>query len=211
MQNRYISLSLIEQLYFSGCSGCQNSCCDGSRFLFSPLILHDFEEVYSYFPIVFTPIQGEWRALIIIAGEDSACHYHQEGHCTIYEHRPPGCRLYPINPYYDDILIDTSCHAIGTEPGIFLASKKEINSSFYHKRLDNFDIKRCQSEDYLKRLENGFEPMGEIGEMIVYRYSGEEDDPYIRMHRESLELLSANRMKLSINISTSIQYEFDNV
>lgn len=189
MQKRYITLSTVEQLYFSGCAGCQNSCCDGSRFIFLPLILDDFEEVYSYFPIVFTLIQEEWRALILMANENSSCHYYQDGYCTIYEHRPPGCRIYPINPYYNDILIDTSCHAVNTKEGLFLASKEEINSSFYHKRLDNFEIKRQRSEDYLKQLQEGFELIGEIAEMKLYQYSGEENDHYITMHRKSLKML----------------------
>lgn len=189
MQHTYVSITQIDQLYFSSCEGCTLSCCDGSRFLFAPLILEDFEEVYPYFPIVFGQINDEWRTLILFTLGSGGCRYHKEGKCEIYDSRPPACRIYPLSPYYEDILVDTSCHAIRTEGGEFLASNGALSSSFYHKRLEGFEAKRQATQGYLKTLEAGFKPLGVIGGMRVFRYSGEEDSHYLRMHYDSLRLL----------------------
>lgn len=185
----YRSISQIQELYFSHCNGCMNSCCDGSRFSFSPLILNDFEEVYEHFPILFGKITEEWRILIAIA-QNGSCRYYQEHQCTIYDKRPPGCRIYPLTPYYEDILVDTACHAVNICNGVFLANINQVNSDFYHERLENFENKRRKTVEYIQELNGEFELLGVINGLEIYAYSGEREDQYITMHRESLRWLS---------------------
>jgi len=192
MEHTYHTIAQIDdKLYFSNCNGCMNACCDGSRFSFSPLILNDFEEVYQYFPIVFGKISMEWRMLIVIAQYES-CRYYKDSQCTIYDKRPPGCRIYPLTPYYEDILVDTACPAINTNYGIFLANKNTINSDFYHIRLDNFEQKRRETVKYLQNLNEEFKILGTINGLDIYGYSGERKDQYITMHRESLRWLDSD-------------------
>ncbi len=187
MDHTYISITRAPELRFSGCAGCLNSCCDGSRFLFSPLILEDFAEVYTLFPIVFAKIQQRWRPLIRLAQEGGGCRYHTPQGCAIYDRRPPGCRLYPFSPYYEDLLIDTSCSGVGTHEGVLLVCGNRINTDFYHTRLENFETKRQKSEARWNRGEGDYTPLGTFGGIELFRYVGEEDD-YARMHRESLAL-----------------------
>ena len=189
MQHAYVSITEIDRLNFSSCEGCRSSCCDGARFLFAPLILEDFEEVYRHFPIVFGNIVDEWRALLLFSVKDGPCRYYKEGACEIYAHRPPACRLYPLTPFYEDVLIDTSCHAISSEQGKFLASKEQISSDFYHKRLEGFEVKLQETQAYLNALGESFEPLSMIGGIAVCGYRGEKDDEFLQMHRSSLELL----------------------
>lgn len=189
--NHYVSITKIDQLFFSNCYGCQSSCCDGSRFLFLPLILEDFEEVYPYFPIVFAQINGEMRALILLIGENGTCRYYQSGECVIYNHRPPGCRLYPFTPYFEDILVDVSCPAVSETSGQFLAAPSHINTAFHHKRLIDFEAKRQTTVEYIRQLNDSFESIGEINTMVLLRYTGELNDAYMQMHFQSLLLLKS--------------------
>jgi hypothetical protein len=183
-----MSVNTVETMNFTTCEGCKSPCCDGSRFNFLPLILDDFSDVYTQFPIVFAQIMQEWRALIVLTMDGEACRYYKDGLCTIYTSRPPGCQLYPLNPYYDDILIDTSCEALSAESGTFFASKDRVSESFYHKRLENFDLKRKKTVEYLLKLEDQFSFIGEMGDVSLYRYSGKHDDEYIKMHYSSLDM-----------------------
>lgn len=189
MQHSYVSITAIDTLFFSSCEGCLNSCCDGSRFHFAPLILDDFIEVFRYFPIVFGRIAQEWRPMILFSGDGEACRYFKEGRCGGYEHRPPACRIYPLTPYYEDILIDTSCHTVCSEKGAFLASPGTINTDFYHQRLENFEMKRQATQRYMAELAEQFELVGEKGGVEYYRYTGPIRDQYIQMHEDSLRLL----------------------
>lgn len=188
MLSRYASTKQIDELYFSNCSSCVTSCCDGSRYLFLPLILEDFEEVYQYFPIVFAQIDGEYRALILLVDETGQCRYHQSGICAIYDTRPPGCRLYPITPYYEETLVDLSCPAVTKEGGNFLASQAHIGNSFYHQRMENFESKRQKSTIYIDQLDS-FDLIGSVGGVTLYKYNGEIRDKYITMHMHSLVFL----------------------
>jgi len=186
MEN-YKSLSDIQEVHFKSCEGCETPCCDGKRFYFIPLILEDFVEVYKNFAIVFTQINSQWRMLMILSKDSNGCAYFKEGKCSIYSERPPGCYLYPLTPYYEDILIDMACPAINENAeGDFFANQKTINSDFYHKRLENFNDKRLKSEDYLQSLNQEFESLGFVNGIEVFGYAGSRSDSYLQMHRESL-------------------------
>lgn len=185
---RYINIQDLSTLYFSGCSGCTYSCCDGSRFAFLPLILEDFEEVYPYFPIVFAVIERDLRALILLSDSTGKCHYFNGQSCVLYDKRPPGCRLYPLTPFYDQILIDSSCPALTHEPSTPLVSSGTIHADFYHHRLEGFEMKRQATAAYLSKLQTDLNSLGEFRGIELFRYTGDIDDPYIQMHRKSLEL-----------------------
>ena len=120
--------------------------------------------------------------------DGGACRYYKDGLCSIYTSRPPGCQLYPLNPFNDDILIDTSCEALSIESGSFFASKDRINGSFYHKRLKNFDLKRKRTVQYLLELNEEFTFLGELGGVKLYQYAGQREDEYLTMHRTSISM-----------------------
>lgn len=190
MNSPYKSINQIETVHFSSCEGCETPCCDGKRFFLIPLILEDFVQVYQKFAIVFAKIEGEWRMLMLLAKENQACAYFVDGKCSIYNERPPGCQLYPLTPFYDEILIDTLCPAINEEQkGDFFASKEQINSGFYHKRLENFNEKRVKSEEYLQTLVDDMESVYVVNGIELFKYVGEKDDAFLQMHRESLKFL----------------------
>jgi hypothetical protein len=93
-----------------------------------------------------------------------------------------------LNPYYDDILIDTSCEALSAESGTFFASKDRVSESFYHERLENFDTKRKNTVEYISQLNGEFESIGEMGGVELYRYCGDRDDEYLAMHQSSISM-----------------------
>lgn len=195
MTSTYRPLDLTKPLCFSSCHGCTSSCCDGSRFLFAPLILEDFDEVYRAFPIVFAKLSGEWR-IVMMMGDNGKCRYYHDNRCTVYDSRPPSCRIYPLSPYFDDILVDTACPAVNPAYGSPLADDGRIHPDFDHRRLQNFDAKRQKTVAYLRQLTAHLRPIGQRNGIDVYRYDGPMDDPYIRMHRTSLLLhWTANKQK----------------
>ena len=188
MHNPYITITQITHLNFTNCEGCLTPCCDGSRFLFAPMILDDFDEVYQNFPIVFAKISDELRILMVLSKEDGPCRHYENKQCSIYDKRPPSCRLYPLNPFDDDILIDTTCKALSDNDGVFFASNNSINSQFYHKRLENFKSKREDTARYLQTIVHDLTVIGELGGLLLYKYTGALKDKYIDMHRSSLKM-----------------------
>jgi len=190
MNDIYKSLNSINEVHFSSCEGCQTPCCDGQKFFFIPLILEDFVEVYKNFAIVFAYIDGELRVLMVLSKDAKPCSYFVESKCSIYDERPPGCKLYPFTPFFDDVLIDTSCPAINEKgEGDFFASKESINSSFYHKRLENFNAKRLKTKAYLQELEKSMQKVGNVNGVDIYKYVGVKSDDFIQMHQLSLKFL----------------------
>ncbi|MEA1916548.1 MAG: YkgJ family cysteine cluster protein [Campylobacterota bacterium] len=184
--NPYISITHIDKIFFKGCSGCENHCCDGSRFKFSPLILDDFNEVHEKFPIVFAYLNNELRALMLLAKDDSTCKYYINSCCSIYESRPPACQIYPMSPYYEDVIVDTSCHGTG-ETGDLLATSNSINSSFYHDRFENFNTKFENTKEFLKIIEKDLIKFGTNSGIDIYKYVANcNENIYLKMHKESL-------------------------
>ncbi|SFP22637.1 YkgJ family cysteine cluster protein [Hydrogenimonas thermophila] len=185
--HNYISIKDIDkELYFDNCSGCEISCCSGINFKLMPLILDDFIEVFNNFNIYFAKLGNEFVPVIQLAEENSACKYFKNNICTIYNKRPPGCRLYPISPYFDDILVDLSCKAVGNQ-GMFLASKNEISSNFYHKRLENFNKKREATINFTESIKDELILEKVLSNIELYIYKKNIDNFYIKLHKKSLQ------------------------
>ena len=184
--HKFISIKDIDSIYFDSCSGCLENCCSGKNFKLIPLILDDFIEVYENFKIYFAKIEEFFTPVMQLAEVDSGCKYFKNSICTIYEKRPPGCRLYPISPYFDDILVDLSCKAVGNQ-GMFLASKDKISSNFYHKRLENFNKKRVETINFTQSLKDDLILEKTLSNIELYIYNKKIDNIYIKMHQKSLE------------------------
>jgi len=184
--HKFVSIKDIESVYFDNCSGCLENCCSGKNFKLIPLILEDFIEVYEYFKIYFAKLEDYFTPVIQLAEEDSSCKYFKNSICTIYEKRPPGCRLYPISPYFDDILVDLSCKAVGNQ-GMFLASKDKISSNFYHKRLKNFNKKRVETIKFIESIKDELVLKKVVSNIELYICNKDIDNIYIKMHHKSLK------------------------
>ena len=172
----------VEKEYcFAGCEGCEVNCCE--RFKFIPLILEDFEEVYKFFPIFFSFFEDGIVPVIELG--DEKCRYFKNNRCEIYEFRPPGCKTYPIIPYFDDILVDISCPAVGRE-GEFLASKDKINTRFFHKRIKNLTKKR----EKILKLTNSIKDdlvFFKNNVLDLYIYPKKTDNKYLKLHQKSIK------------------------
>jgi len=185
----YKNINEFEQLFFSNCDGCEQMCCTGSKFSLAPLVLEDFERVYKYFPILFGTVNDEFKAFIPLNNGKESCPYLDSNlKCSIYESRPPACRLYPISPYFDQLFVDTSCKAVGFE-GDFLVSPKYLSNSFYDKRLENFVPKLEETKDFLELIKNDLEHIVTIHDIKLYKYNANLNNTPIQLHLQSLSNL----------------------
>ncbi len=179
--------------YFKGCETCEGTCCNGAKgFALSPLILEDFEEVYENFAIVFTLKAKKLRALVVLNDGKSFCKYYINNRCSIYEKRTPACKLYPVAPYFDDILVDTACPSINDCEGKIVSFNSKISDDFFNKRLNNFDDKLKKSYDFYDSINdiNNFKFIGHIRGIPLLKYTKDTDDIYLNMHLKSLVHLS---------------------
>lgn len=172
---------------FSHCGDCTD-CCDGSRFLFLPLVLDDFVEVADYFPILFALIDGEWRALLLLSDGRGTCPYLECGLCKIYNYRPPGCRIYPLSPLGDQIMIDQDCPAVIKGDNLLKSGK--IEGEFFHSRWENFPQKLLQTRAFLKRISSDLRFLMEVKNIRLHLWREAQDDVYGRTHLKSLKNLS---------------------
>lgn len=179
-----------KELYFSGCDSCESECCDGSKgFSLSPLILEDFEEVYKNFPILFGWKDKQVQAYVMLNDGKGSCRYLEDGKCSIYDQRTPACKLYPVSPYFEHILIDTDCPSVNeTEGNKILVSNTE-KGAFFHKRLENFKEKREKAQEFFKSISdiNNFKFHTHLNGMALLRYNSNSSNEYIQMHLESLK------------------------
>lgn len=176
-------------LFFSGCSTCEGNCCNGAKgFSLSPLILEDFEEVYKNFAIIFSIQEKKLKAYVLLNNGKEHCKYYIDNKCSIYEQRTPACKLYPISPYFENILIDTECPSINMEFGESICSEGKLNDKFFTKRLLNFNDKLKESFDFYDSIYyiNDFKFIGHISGMPFLKYNKSSDNKYIKMHLESL-------------------------
>ena len=180
----FANIKDFKTLHFSSCDKCIESCCSSSKFVMAPLILEDIKLVYNHFPIYFASIDNEIRLVIIMSGKESHCPYLKDGKCSIYNERPPTCRLYPLSPYYNEILIDTSCKAVGMQ-GKLISEDGICTEEFYNKRLDNFLYKLNDTKLYISRRKNDLKYMDEISGIKLYNYIGQIKDSYIKMIYDS--------------------------
>jgi Fe-S-cluster containining protein len=142
------NINNLSQLYFRGCENC-SECCEGKFFL-APLILEDFDKVKKYFEIRAI-ILDEIIPVMLLTDGKNPCKYLKDNRCSIYEERPPACKIYPFSPFYDDIFIDLSCPAVGDVGDKLPTNKKEyFKSDFFEERFINFKIKRENTINFMK-------------------------------------------------------------
>lgn len=177
-------------LHFHGCSTCEGNCCNGAKgFAASPLILEDFEEVYKNFPILFSIKEQKIVAYVLLNDGKGHCKYYINNQCSIYEQRTPACKLYPISPYFKDILVDTACPSIKSDFGSSLCNGGKLNSEFYTQRLENFVEKLELTNEFFESINdvNHFVYVGEVLGLPLLKYNKPSDSKYIKMHLESLK------------------------
>ncbi len=180
-------------IYFQGCSRCEGFCCQGKNgFMMAPLILDDFEEVFEHFPIVFAFHESHLNVFMLINDGQSACRYLSANGCSIYDHRPPACKLYPISPYYEHILVDTSCPSVNFSHGTKLCRQGKLHQAFQTRRLENFVAKRAATQAFLRTLDcqRDLSLLGEVSGIQLYAYAGTSAHRCMAMHRHSLQYLS---------------------
>jgi len=157
----------LPQLYFNGCGECAE-CCEGKFFL-APLILEDFPKVEKYFKIRAIILDEVIPVMLLTDGYNS-CKYLLNGQCSIYENRPPACKIYPFSPFYDDIFIDLSCPAVREEGDLLLPRNKEeyFQSLFFENRFIDFKYKREKTIAFMKMQKLTFDK--EIKGIKLYKF-----------------------------------------
>jgi Fe-S-cluster containining protein len=121
-------------------------CCK-NKYL-APLVLDDFEKVYNHFPILIAKL--DILKPVMLLSNKNSCPYLLENRCTIYENRPPACKIYPYSPWYDLILLDISCKGIGIEGELLPLTYEEFkNSPFYDDRIENIEEKIIQTSKWV--------------------------------------------------------------
>jgi Fe-S-cluster containining protein len=182
----FVNIKDVKNLHFSNCEGCTESCCSAPKVSLAPLILDDFEEVYKNFAIQFGYINHELKALFVINSGEGSCKYLEDNKCSIYDSRPPTCKMFPISPFYEEFYINTSCQAVNVHNGEWLCSEGEFSDSFFHKRVENFVEKLDNTKDFLFSIEDDLIPSIEVKGIQLYNYSGTIKNSYIDMHKSSI-------------------------
>ena len=179
---------------FSSCEGCPARCCDGREgSVYSELLLEEFERVSRNFPILFTFGElGFLKANVLLSNGKDFCPYIVNHKCTIYEDRPQVCRNYPLSPHLDNnIYIDDSCPAIKSFEGIDIVVNGEVKEPFYNESLENYQDKFINSYNYLKEfnMDSNFEKVVTINGIEFFKFIGESEDKFIKLHIQSLKNL----------------------
>jgi Fe-S-cluster containining protein len=142
----YVNIKYLENLKFNNCRNC-TKCCENK--MFAPLILEDIKKVYKFFPIfiIFIP----HPKLVIPLSLKNHCPYLKYSKCTIYESRPPACKIYPFSPWYGEIILDLSCDGIGIKGKNLPLNINEFkNSQFYDERIENIEEKLEKTDNWIK-------------------------------------------------------------
>ncbi len=177
----FVDVDKIDLLKFKGCKDCVECC----KKPFAPLILDDFEKVYKNFAIVFVDIV--YIRPVMVIGKSGICKYVKDGKCSIYDARPPACRIYPFSPFFDKLYLDVSCKGVGIEGKFLPMNFREFqNSEFFDKRFINFENKLLKTNIWLENKK--FKKAGEI-RGFEYFVLEEIKDEFDKMHFESLKNL----------------------
>ena len=179
-----------QRWYFKGCDTCGGACCNGAKgFTAAPLILEDFEAVYQHFPIVFSVKENALVAYVLLNDGKGYCPYFEHNRCSIYDQRPPACKLYPISPYFEHILVDTSCPSVNAFSGTLVCQNGVLESAFYTQRLENFVAKKEATERFFARLyrPEDFAYLGDVSGLPLYQYIKPHASTYVQMHKASLK------------------------
>lgn len=177
---------------FGNCSNCEAKCCNGKHgTIFSQIILSEFEKVYKNFPILF--IFGELgfiKPVVLLTNGNDFCPYLKDFKCTIYENRPTVCRTYPLSPNLDNnIYIDTLCPEVN-KSNEFILKDNKVNKDFdnvifydyQNKYIEtHFKFDKYKKEEFQKII---------INDVDFFKYKGNNDSNYLKMHINSLENLN---------------------
>ncbi len=179
---------------FTSCEGCPARCCDGREgSVYSELLLEEFERVSKNFPILFTFGElGFLKANVLLSNGKDFCPYIQNHKCIIYDERPQVCRNYPLSPHIDNkIYIDDSCPAIGMD-GIEIVKNGAIQQGFDNSSLHNYQDKFIDTYNYLQEfnIKDNFELVVTINGIEFYKFIADNQDTFIKLHRESLNNLN---------------------
>jgi len=178
----YVSIKYLHLLKFNNCKEC-NDCCK-NKFL-APLILEDFEKVYKFFPILIAKLDS-LKPVMLLSNEIS-CPYLKNNICSIYEKRPPACKIYPFSPWFDDILLDISCPGIGIYGEKLPLTKDEfINSKFFDTRIESIQTKIISTQNWLKNQDLNY--LATFKGISLYTINNIKDD-FGKMHKISLNFL----------------------
>jgi len=190
----YKLIKEVGELKFSNCEGCTKNCCTPQGgFSLAPLILNDFEEVFERFPILFAQIGQVFKVVMILNnGRENCIYFNNDAKlCTIYDNRPPACVMYPISPLFDDICVDTSCKAVGSE-GEFLSNADGFSKNFYHKRVDDFYEKLRHTQKFLNQIRFNTAHIMKVAGVDLYKINNKDEvdgqfAKYVDMHFSSLD------------------------
>jgi Fe-S-cluster containining protein len=160
----------------------------------APLVLDDFKKVFQFFPIVIAALD-ELKPVMLLSNGIS-CPYLKDNRCSIYEKRPPACKIYPFSPWYEKILLDLSCKGVGTKGDLLPLKKEEfIKSPFYEERFENIKEKLNKTKKWLSKKD--LIKIGSIKNIEIYKTDSINDE-YDRMHQNSLEFLKNYQKTLEI-------------
>ncbi len=183
-------LKVDKDIFFSSCETCEARCCDGRKgSIYCQIILEDFESVYKIFPILFTfGDLGFLKATILLSDGKSFCPYINNFKCTIYENRPTVCKAYPLSTNIDNVIYyDTNCPGI-SEYGSDVVKNGKISPSFDSYIFDDYQTRYINTHRKLEDFNKfeDFELVTKINNNKFYKYIGNEMNPYISMHLDSL-------------------------
>lgn len=178
---------------FTGCHDCFE-CCSGERFVIAPLIVQDFHLVKDHFPILFGYVDNELKALMVFSDGQQSCPYLINNVCSIYSLRPPACKTYPLTPFNDQILCDTSCPGVQTKSDFplgvpFITSDNKVSNDFNPSRFNNFKTKLNKTKEWLLNVEDQLVPFNKKikGIELFQIKPGTLSDTYSIMHLNSLK------------------------
>ena len=174
----FVNIKHLELIKFKYCQEC-DECCKNK--LLAPLVLEDFEKVYEYFPIVIAKLDT-LRIVMLLSNEK--CPYLKNSKCSIYDKRPPACKIYPYSPWYGEILLDISCPGIGIKGEKIPLNKEEfLKSPFYDERFENISEKLKNSFLWLKAHKLKF--LTTYKGIKLYTLKNGKDK-FFKMHQKSL-------------------------
>jgi len=174
----FVDINDLHLLKFNNCKDC-DECCK-NKYL-APLVLDDFEKVYKYFPIIFAKL--DFYKPVIMISSKNGCPYLENGLCTIYENRPPACKLYPYSPWYDKLLLDIACKGVGIEGDYLPLNFEDFKKSkFFEKRVEDIDLKIKKTREWLR--ENKIEFFTNFKGVKLYKLTT-FNDKYAQMVKKS--------------------------
>lgn len=176
---------------FSSCAVCDAKCCKGSHgTIFSQIVLEDFAQVYSHFPILF--LQGNLgflKPVVLLTNGKNDCRYLFNNQCTIYEKRPSVCQIYPLSPHLtNEIFIDTLCPAVNDGAKI-IVSNNQVEKEFAHIGLEQYKEKYIKMHFHLNawNKKENLKVFTKIKESVFYAFKEDFGDDFIKMHLSSLK------------------------